>query len=84
MAEAMFLGLRLVAGVRWSELYARLGCDLRRKYVLELAELDSEGLLTVDAESARLTPRGQLLANQVFVRFLSSCERSGRPGADRE
>lgn len=84
LAEAMFLGLRLVAGVRWSELHARLGCDLRRKYARELADLDSQGLLTVDTESARLTPRGQLLANQVFVRFLSSYERAGRPGADRE
>lgn len=72
VAEAMFLGLRLVDGVRWDDLSAQLGMDPRHRYATELSELTSLGLLCVDAESARLTPRGQLLGNQVFVRFLAS------------
>lgn len=70
MAEAMFLGLRLVEGVRWDDLRVRLGSDPRQRYAQELSELVSLGLLQVDAESAKLTPRGQLLGNQVFVRFV--------------
>ena len=82
MAEAMFLGLRLVQGVRWDDLRARLGCDMRERYAQELTELASLGLLTVDAESAKLTQRGQLLGNQVFVRFLPNPTSKRQPVPD--
>ncbi len=77
LAEAMILGLRLVEGLRWQDIRSRLGRDPRDKYAPELSELQALGLITLDDTSVRLTARGQLLGNQVFVRFLpDSASRS--------
>jgi oxygen-independent coproporphyrinogen-3 oxidase len=69
LAEAMILGLRLVEGVRFSTVCDRLGRDVRAEYADQLAELVTLELVTMDNTTVRLTPRGQLLANQVFLRF---------------
>jgi oxygen-independent coproporphyrinogen-3 oxidase len=69
MAETMILGLRLIEGVRFSAFQQQHRQDMRKRYDTELNELRTLGLLTLDAEGIRLTPRGRLLANQVFVRF---------------
>jgi oxygen-independent coproporphyrinogen-3 oxidase len=71
MAETMILGLRLVQeGVRLADFRQRFGRDVREVYGAQLAELRELGLLEMDDEAVRLTPRGRLLGNEVFQRFL--------------
>ena len=71
MAETMILGLRLVQeGVRLADFQQRFGQDMREVYGAQLVELRELGLLEMDAEAVRLTPRGLLLGNEVFQRFL--------------
>jgi len=71
MAETMILGLRLVQeGVRCADFRQRFGRDVRDVYGAQLAELQELGLLEIDAAAVRLTPRGRLLGNEVFQRFL--------------
>ncbi len=70
MAETMILGLRLNEGVTFDALEKRFGENARKKYADELAELQGLGLIELPGEVVRLTPRGRLLSNQVFWRFL--------------
>ena len=71
MAESMVVGLRLVReGVRLDHFARRHGAALAAVFAGELASLEQAGLLVVDAESVRLTQRGLLMGNQVFLQFL--------------
>ena len=71
MAETMILGLRLVEeGVSFEGFERRFGERLESLYESELRELEQLGLVEVTAEKVRLTPRGRLLGNEVFERFL--------------
>lgn len=81
MAETMFLGLRLARGVVFDEFTARFGEDARRRYFSQLDELEKLGLIEFENErpditlkpvwsAVHLTPRGRLLSNEVFWRFL--------------
>jgi oxygen-independent coproporphyrinogen III oxidase len=83
MQETLMLGLRLTQeGVSAQAFYARFGQDLMEVFGKEIDELISLGLLeytrTIDpspggrgaGEMVRLTPRGRLLGNQVFMRFV--------------
>lgn len=69
-AETMMMGLRLNVGVGFAHFRERCGAELDQVYGAELAELAGLGLLERDALAVRLTPRGRLLGNQVFERFL--------------
>jgi oxygen-independent coproporphyrinogen III oxidase len=65
------MGLRLVdEGVTFEGFRRRFGADLRQWYAVEIEELDRLGLLEIGDGRVRLSPRGRLLANQVFYRFL--------------
>jgi oxygen-independent coproporphyrinogen III oxidase len=71
MGETMMMGLRLVdEGVTFERFRQRFGADLRQHYALQIEELDGLDLLEVGDSRVRLSPRGRLLANQVFYRFL--------------
>ena len=70
MAETMFLGLRLCEGVRWASFKRRFECSMEEVYGGEIQGLGEIGLLEVDDVGVRLTPRGRLLGNEVFQRFL--------------
>jgi oxygen-independent coproporphyrinogen-3 oxidase len=70
MGETMMLGLRLLAGVPRAVFAARYGVELEAVYGAIIAELAGQGLLAVDEVGIRLTQRGRLLGNQVFMRFL--------------
>ncbi len=71
MDETMMMGLRLVEeGMPWGRFHQRFGLDARHRYEPQIAELAALGLLEVDEHRGRLSPRGQLLGNQVFARFL--------------
>ncbi len=64
------MGLRLNAGVGYAHFQDRCGADMREVYRTELDELASLGLLECDEIGVRLTERGRMLGNQVFVRFV--------------
>jgi oxygen-independent coproporphyrinogen-3 oxidase len=67
----MMMGLRLVEeGVRWDRFRQRFAVDARRLFAPEIQELVGLGLIEIDSERVRLSPRGRLLGNQVFARFL--------------
>lgn len=71
MAETVILGLRLVKeGLSFERFYRRFGMDLRELYGPQIEELVELGLLEIDRERIRLSPRGRLLGNEVFQRFV--------------
>ena len=70
LGEALMLGLRLNAGVGADDIRARFGIDLQGYFQGEIAELTALGLLEAAEGRLRLTPRGRLLGNEVFLRFL--------------
>ena len=68
--ETMMMGLRLAEGVDDARFRARFDVGLETAFGAELGQLQDLGLLTWDGHVARLTPRGRLLGNQVFMRFV--------------
>lgn len=70
--EAWFLGLRLNAGVAVEELEQEFGSALVAPARETAKRLSADGLLHLDAETIRLTPRGRLLSNDVFQEFLAA------------
>lgn len=69
-AEALFLGLRLMRGVRFSEHRARFGIDIRDEHGEELTRLHQAGLIEIEDDLLRLTPGGAILSNEVFAAFV--------------
>ena len=80
MSEYMMTGLRLTReGVAASAFHPRFGCELEVVYHKEIDELIHLGLLEwhketsealVASEVLRLTSRGRLLGNRVFMQFV--------------
>jgi len=71
IGETMMLGLRLLQeGVEYARFQKRFGVDLRRRFAREIDELEQLGLVVCDTARIRLSERGRLLGNQVFMRFL--------------
>jgi oxygen-independent coproporphyrinogen-3 oxidase len=71
VGETMMLGLRLVQeGVEEARFRARFGAGLRERFGGEIDDLVARGLLAADERGIRLSERGRLLGNQVFLRFL--------------
>jgi len=70
MAEYMFMGLRLLEGIVLAEFQERFGRDLIEVYSEEVNKLIDSGLLELNQNRIRLTEKGLLLANQVFLEFL--------------
>ncbi len=70
LEESFFLGLRLNRGISVRELQRKFGEAVLDSYRSIIAELAEAGLLESAADRLRLTPRGRLLSNEVFERFL--------------
>ena len=74
MAETMMMGLRLVEeGISRQDFQARFGKGLDEVFGPQITRLSDLGLLepTEGKRNAiRLTPRGRLLGNQVFMEFV--------------
>ena len=68
-AEFMFLGLRMTAGVPIATFFERFGESPAERFSQIPMWID-EKLLEVDEGFLRLTPRGLLLANSIFVHFM--------------
>ncbi len=76
LEESFFLGLRLNRGVDLDALRATFGLEPVFKYESEIADGLADGLLEKRADAIRLTPRGRLLSNEVFSRFIRDPEAS--------
>jgi len=72
MAEHMFLGLRMSDGVIFEAFEKKFGTGLEDVFGKALATAQKQGLLTKNPSGVRLTRRGMLLSNQVFLQFLAS------------
>jgi len=70
MGETMMLGLRLCEGVSTSRFQERFGCPPDAAFPEALTRLTQQRLLTFDGRNWKLTRRGLLLANQVFLAFV--------------
>lgn len=71
LEETFFLGLRQVRGVRLADVVARFGPEGVAQFDDAIAESISESLLTRRDGVLALTPRGRLLSNEVFARFIA-------------
>jgi oxygen-independent coproporphyrinogen-3 oxidase len=69
-AESIFLGLRLMRGISFSEHRTLFGADLREEYTADLARLSEAGLIEINDELVRLTTSGALFSNEVFATFV--------------
>jgi oxygen-independent coproporphyrinogen-3 oxidase len=84
--EAWFLGLRLNRGVDVTAVEREFDPQLVARALEVVAKLAEDGLLTLEGNTVRLTPRGQLLSNDVFQEFLdlpSPVGVAGRKAASR-
>ena len=71
MGETMMMGLRLIQeGISNQRFSARFGANLQDEYGDLIREFEERGLLEWKGDSLRLTPRGVLFGNQVFIRFI--------------
>lgn len=71
MRETMMLGLRLVdEGVSAQAFEARFGERMEAVFVQELEELGQAGLLEWENGRVRLTARGIMFGNRVFMQFV--------------
>jgi oxygen-independent coproporphyrinogen III oxidase len=72
LEEALFMELRLAAGIRLDRVQAAYGIDVWREWGNRLAVFVETGLLEHEADCLRLTRRGMLLANEVMSTFLEA------------
>jgi oxygen-independent coproporphyrinogen-3 oxidase len=71
MREAMITGLRLTEeGVNGHEFRKRFGSSLMDVFSHEIQQTLASGLVEWNTDSLRLTRRGRLLGNQVFMQFV--------------
>jgi len=71
LEETFFLGLRLTCGVNLRQVSAEFGEDLIVGFSEPIADFVRAGLMEKHEDVIRLTPRGRLLSNEVFERFIS-------------
>jgi oxygen-independent coproporphyrinogen-3 oxidase len=72
LEETFFLGLRLNEGVNLLNIRRRFGAEPLAASQEFIQELVNDSLLDRDEETIRLTPRGRLLSNEVFAKFIAS------------
>ena len=70
MAETMILGLRLTEGIGVQAFMDRFCIDPLELYAAQIETLSGQGLLESANGRLRLTDKGFLLSNRVFVEFL--------------
>ncbi len=84
LEEACFLGLRLVRGIDLHQLSGEFGVDCEPVFAEAISELRELKLVEFAEGRLRLTPRGRLLSNEVFQKFLlgpiADGPSTGRPG----
>jgi oxygen-independent coproporphyrinogen-3 oxidase len=79
LEETFFLGLRLTRGVDLRQAAAKFGDEAIAGFSETIADCVRMGLMQQEGDAIRLTPRGRLLSNEVFERFIS-VQTGGVPG----
>jgi len=69
-AEAIFMGLRLIEGINLAAFKSDYGVDIFGQYGTELEEQIEAGLVEIEDGRLKLTDRGRLLSNEVFMIFV--------------
>jgi oxygen-independent coproporphyrinogen III oxidase len=77
LEESFFLGLRLTQGVNVREFASKFGGETLESAGAAIAEFVESGLMQRRGEQVFLTPRGRLLSNEVFERFVVADEIAG-------
>lgn len=75
LEEALFMGLRLAAGLDVELVESRYGCSVWRQFGDQLQPFIDNGLLIYDGARLRLTRAGMLMANEVMAVFIGSTVR---------
>ena len=70
LEEALFMGLRLTAGVDLHAVRNRHGVDVWSRFGDELQSFVDAGVLNYDGRSVRMTREGMLVANEVMAVFI--------------
>jgi len=70
LRDALIMGLRLVEGIDPAAVGAKYGVDVLSFVRSAAGDLEDAGLLVVGDDRIVLTPRGRLLSNMVFTRFV--------------
>jgi len=70
MAETMFLGLRLLEGVKKSDFIKKHGISVEIQYKNAIGKLKEQGLLCETPTHISLSKKGLYVANVVFCEFL--------------
>lgn len=71
VGEAAMLALRMREGIVYADFHRRFAIDPAAAFARAVKKCLAAELLEVDAESARLSKRGRLLANSVCAEFLA-------------
>ncbi|HEV2697233.1 MAG TPA: coproporphyrinogen-III oxidase family protein, partial [Terriglobales bacterium] len=69
LQETYFLGLRLTRGLSMHDIAAQFGKQSAASTII--SDCVRDGLMEQDGDVIRLTPKGRLLSNEVFERFLA-------------
>ena len=69
-SEFMFLGLRLVKGIKKSHFYKEFNVDINDVYKKEIDKFIKNGLLIENGDNLRLSKKGIDLSNVVFSEFI--------------
>ena len=72
LEETFFLGMRLNRGVDLREIADKFGCEAVARVFPTVKQLESDDLVDASGNVVRLTPRGRLLSNEAFERFLAT------------
>ncbi len=72
MIDATILALRLSEGLSLTTFAERFGVSFDAVFGEALAPLNGLGLIERDCDRLRITPRGRLLANEVFARLIAA------------
>jgi oxygen-independent coproporphyrinogen-3 oxidase len=70
VTDTAILGLRLDDGIDIARFGARFGASGSARIAASLRRLDGRGLVRWSGDRVRLTPRGRIMANEVFVQLL--------------
>ncbi len=82
VTDALFMGLRLRAGVNLGSLSRRSGLDVAGVYAAPIEANVARGLLALDGEQLRATPEGWWVLNRVITDFLEvEVPRQDTPGS---
>ena len=71
LEEALFMGLRLSAGIDMDLVESKYGCNVWRQFGDQLKPFVDDGLLIYDGARMRLTRAGMLVANEIMAVFIN-------------